>query len=60
MYEQATISCKMVASDSTFENIIVTDLMTPANVILDKAIIRTGDIISVHFFVDDNLKLDNQ
>lgn len=60
MYEQAKVSCKMVACDAAFKNVIVENLETPANYVLDKAILRTEDIISMHFVVDDINKFSNQ
>lgn len=60
MYEQATVSCKIAACDSAFENIIVDNLKTPAKINVDKAILRTDDIISMHFIVEDICKLSNE
>lgn len=59
MYEQATVTCKVAAFDSAFENVVVDNLTTPAKVVLDKAILRTEDIISMHFSVDDVCRLCN-
>lgn len=52
MYEQSTVTCKVAACDSAFENIVVDNLKTPSKMVLDKAILRTEDIISMHFVVD--------
>lgn len=60
MYEQATVSCEIAACDSAFENIMVSNLKTPAKSVLDKAILRSGDIISMHFIVDDICRLSSE
>lgn len=60
MYEQAKVACKMVACDSAFNNVLVEGLETPAKIVLDKAVLRTEDIISMQFIVDDTSKLFNQ
>lgn len=50
----------MAACDADFKNVIVENLETPARDVLDKAILRTEDIISMHFVVDDINKLSNE
>lgn len=60
MYEHATVTGKVAASDAAFENVVVDNLQTPAKIVLDKAILRTNDIISMHFAVGDISALSNE
>lgn len=60
MYEQATVNCKVSAVDAAFENVVVENLQTPAKIVLEKATLRTGDIISMRFDVDDVCRLSNE
>ncbi|XP_017782492.1 PREDICTED: uncharacterized protein LOC108566891 [Nicrophorus vespilloides] len=57
MYELTDVECKMKAFDPKFENVIVEDLKTPLPQIMQKSILRTNDIISMHFRVDKSFDL---
>lgn len=52
MYENTTVTGNVCAFDSNFENIVVENLITPLALSINKAILRTSDIISLHY--DDN------
>lgn len=60
MYEHSTVTGKVAAFDAAFENVIVDNLQTPAKIVVDKAILRTSDVISMHFVVDDICRLSNE
>jgi hypothetical protein len=49
MCENTNVKCQIKAFDSNFENIIVENLITPMPVPINKAILRTSDIISMQF-----------
>lgn len=57
MYENTKVTCNVSAFDSDFENIVVENLVTPLPVPIKKAILRTNDIISMHFDNVSELKL---
>ncbi|XP_044253386.1 uncharacterized protein LOC123004273 isoform X2 [Tribolium madens] len=52
MYENTNVKCRIKAFDSNFENIIVEDLQTPMPIPINKAILRTNDLISMKFNCD--------
>lgn len=52
MYENTNVKCQIKAFDSNFENIIVENLQTPIPGTINKAILRTSDIISMKFNCD--------
>jgi hypothetical protein len=52
MCENTNVKCQIKAFDSNFENIIVENLITPMPVPINKAILRTSDIISMQFNCD--------
>lgn len=49
MYENKTINAKIKAFDLDFENIIVEDLKIPQGENIDKAILRTNDILTITY-----------
>ncbi|KAJ3644668.1 hypothetical protein Zmor_022379 [Zophobas morio] len=52
MYENTNVKCHIKAVDSNFGNVIVENLVTPLPVPINKAILRTNDIISMEFTCD--------
>lgn len=57
MYENTKVTCNVCAFDSSFENIVVENLVTPLPVPIKKAILRTNDIIMLNFNNVNDLKL---
>lgn len=58
MYDNTKVDGKVLAFDSSFENVIVEDLITPFPTPIQKAVLRTNDIISMRFVVTDVQSLE--
>lgn len=48
MYDNTKVTCTVTAFDADFENVVVQDLITPLPVPIDRAVLRTSDIISMN------------
>lgn len=49
MSENTTVTCEIKAFDLDFQNVIVENLKTPLPESVDKAILRTNDILTITY-----------